>query len=315
MRKSILSSFLISILIFLTFPLLAQNDSLKLNLDGKDLVRSSKGPYPSSYNGIITKASPSVVSVISIKRQRQSLRQQQGQGSGVIISDNGYIITNNHVIDGAAKIQVVIDNKEKYIAKLIGRDPKSDIAVIQINAKNLKAVQIADSDKVKVGDIVFAIGNPFGLGKTVTKGIVSAKGRAFGLVDYENFIQTDASINPGNSGGALIDAQGRLIGINTAILSRTGGSQGVGFAIPTNMAIKIMKSLVKEGKVPRGFLGVGIDEVNKELQTNLKMEDLHGALVSNVTEGSAADKAGIKSGDVISKVNGEKVKDVQDLRI
>ena len=315
MKKVTILNALSVLLLSSVIGLWAQNPMPKLNVDAKDMVRTDKGAYPNSYNKIISKSSPSVVSVLSTRQGNRSRQGQAGQGSGVIVSADGYIITNNHVIEGASRIQVSIDKKEQFEAKLIGRDPKSDIAVLKIEGKNLSPIVIADSDNSRVGDIVFAIGNPFGLGKTVTKGIVSAKGRAFGLVDYENFIQTDASINPGNSGGALIDAQGRLIGINTAILSRTGGSQGVGFAIPANQAVSVMKSLVKEGQVKRGYLGVAIESVTKAKQTELKMKDIHGALVNGVGPGTAAERAGIKPGDVISKINGEKVADVRDLRM
>src|SRR4029077_12531914 len=209
--------------------------------------------------------------------------RQQGIGSGVITTKDGYILTNNHVVDGADEVKVSLQDGREFTARVIGRDPKSDVAVIKIDAKDLPAVTMADSDKVEVGDVVLAIGNPFGIGQTVTTGIVSATGRAGAVgLDYEDFIQTDAAINPGNSGGALVDAEGRLIGINTAILSRSGGNQGIGFAIPVNLARDVMESLVKDGHVTRGYLGVMIQDVTPVLAREFKMKETKGALVSEV---------------------------------
>ena len=236
-------------------------------------------------------------------------------GSGVIVSEDGYIVTNNHVIEKAQEIKVLLLNKKDYKAKLIGADPKTDIAVIKIDAKGLPALPWGDSNKLKVGEIVFAIGNPFGLNQTVTMGVISAVGRAnVGIADYEDFIQTDAAINPGNSGGALINPRGELIGINTAILSRTGGYQGIGFAVPSSMARQVMDSLVKYNKVVRGWLGVSIQEVTSELAEEFGVKDLKGALVSGVMKGSPAEKAGIKQGDVILQYNGKVVEDTGHLR-
>ncbi len=241
--------------------------------------------------------------------------KEQSLGSGVIVSEDGYIITNNHVIEKAQEIKVLLVNKRDYKAKLIGADPKTDIAVIKIDAKGLPALSWGDSNKLKVGEIVFAIGNPFGLNQTVTMGVISAVGRAnVGIADYEDFIQTDAAINPGNSGGALINARGELIGINTAILSRTGGYQGIGFAVPSSMARQVMDSLMKYKKVVRGWLGVSIQEVTSDLAEEFGVKDLKGALVSGVIKGSPADKAGIKQGDVILQYNGKEVEDTGHLR-
>ena len=232
--------------------------------------------------------------------------KEQSLGSGVIVSEDGYIVTNNHVIEKAQEIKVLLSNKKDYKAKLIGADPKTDIAVIKIEAKGLTALPWGDSNKLKVGEIVFAIGNPFGLNQTVTMGVISAVGRAnVGIADYEDFIQTDAAINPGNSGGALINARGELIGINTAILSRTGGYQGIGFAVPSSMAKQVMDSLIKYKKVVRGWLGVSIQEVTSDLAEEFGVKDLKGALVSGVMKGSPAEKAGIKQGDVILQYNGK----------
>lgn len=242
-------------------------------------------------------------------------RKEQSLGSGVIVSEDGYIVTNNHVIEKAEEIKVLLSNKRDFKAKLIGADPKTDIAVIKIEAKGLAALPWGDSDNLRVGEVVFAIGNPFGLNQTVTMGVISAVGRAnVGIADYEDFIQTDAAINPGNSGGALINAKGELVGINTAILSRTGGYQGIGFAVPSNMARQVMESLIKHKKVVRGWLGVSIQEVTSDLAEEFGVKELKGALVSGVVKGSPADKAGIKQGDVILRYNGKDVEDTGHLR-
>lgn len=241
--------------------------------------------------------------------------KEQSLGSGVIVSEDGYIITNNHVIEKAQEIKVLLSNKKDYKAKIIGADPKTDIAVIKIDAKGLNALPWGDSNKLKVGEIVFAIGNPFGLNQTVTRGVISAVGRAnVGIADYEDFIQTDAAINPGNSGGALVNARGELIGVNTAILSRTGGYQGIGFAVPSSMARQVMDSLVKYKKVVRGWLGVSIQDVTSDLADEFGVKDLKGALVSGVMKKSPADKAGIKQGDVVLQYNGKIVEDTGHLR-
>ncbi len=241
--------------------------------------------------------------------------KEQSLGSGVIVSEDGYIVTNNHVIEKAQEIKVLLSNKKDYKAKLIGADPKTDIAVIKIDVKGLSALPWGDSNKLKVGEIVFAIGNPFALNQTVTMGMISAVGRAnVGIADYEDFIQTDAAINPGNSGGALINARGELIGINTAILSRTGGYQGIGFAVPSSMAKQVMDSLLKYKKVVRGWLGVSIQEVTSDLAEEFGVKDLKGSLVSGVMKGSPAEKAGIRQGDVILQYNGRLVEDTGHLR-
>ncbi len=242
-------------------------------------------------------------------------RKEQSLGSGVIVSEDGYIVTNNHVIEKAQEIKVLLSNKKDYKAKLIGADPKTDLAIIKIDVKGLTALPWGDSNNLKVGEIVFAIGNPFGLNQTVTMGVISAVGRAnVGIADYEDFIQTDAAINPGNSGGALINVRGELIGINTAILSRTGGYQGIGFAVPSSMAKQVMDSLLKFKKVVRGWLGVSIQDVTSELAEEFGVKDLKGALVSSVMKGSPAEKAGIRQGDVILEYNGKLVEDTGHLR-
>ena len=249
-------------------------------------------------------------------RQQPGRHVERGIGSGVIVTKDGYILTNNHVVDGASEVKVTLQDGHEYIAKVIGRDAKSDIAVVKIDAGDLPFVRMADSEKVQVGDVVLAVGNPFGVGQTVTQGIVSATDRGnMGIEDYEDFIQTDAAINPGNSGGALIDIDGRLIGINTAILSRSGGSQGVGFAIPSNLARTVMESLVKNGHVTRGYLGVSIQTITPALAEEFSLKSSKGALVGDTTADSPAAKAGLKSGDVIVKFNGKDVDDSRRLQL
>jgi len=242
----------------------------------------------------------------------QQERREQGVGSGVIVSTDGYVITNNHVVSDAQEIKVTLYDKREFDAEVVGTDPKSDVAVIRIKAapNDLKPIAIGDSSRIRLGDVVLAIGNPFGVGQTVTMGIVSAKGRAdVGIIagGYEDFIQTDAAINPGNSGGALVNMEGQLIGINTAILSRSGGYQGIGFAIPTNMVSPIMESLKKFGKVTRGWLGVSIQDVDQELASAMKLPTSRGVLISDVQAGSPAQKAGLKRGDVVVKIDGQPV--------
>ena len=242
--------------------------------------------------------------------------RQHGLGSGVIVTKDGYILTNNHVVDNAEEVKVTLQDGREFTAKVIGRDPKSDIAVIKIDAKDLPTVPMADSDKVQVGDIVLAIGNPFGVGQTVTTGIVSATGRGnLGIEDYEDFIQTDAAINPGNSGGPLVDVEGRLIGINTAIFSRSGGNQGIGFAIPSDLARNVMDSLIKYGHVSRGYLGVMIQDVTPALAKEFKLKDTTGALIGDVVPKGPADKAGLKDGDVVLNYNGKEVTDSRHLKL
>jgi serine protease Do len=242
-----------------------------------------------------------------------------GVGSGVIVTKDGYILTNNHVVDGADELTVTLNDGRQLKAKVVGKDPKTDLAVIKIDATDQPAITFADSSQSEVGDVVLAIGNPFAIGQSVTMGIISATGRTSmgieGQESYEDFIQTDAAINPGNSGGALVDAEGRLIGINTAIYSRSGGNQGVGFAIPTDLAKGVMVSLIEHGKVTRGYLGVHIQNVTPLLAKEFNLKDTHGALVSDVAPNGPADKAGFKAGDVILGFNGHKVGDSSHLRL
>jgi len=243
-------------------------------------------------------------------------QRQRSLGSGFIIDSDGSILTNNHVVENASKIVVKLSDDQEYEAKVVGRDPKTDIAVIKINAKaKLIAANFGDSDTLEVGEWVVAIGNPFGLDSTVTSGIVSAKGRHIGQGPYDNFIQTDASINPGNSGGPLINLRGEVVGMNTAIFSRTGGNIGIGFAIPINLVKELLPQLRGKGKVVRGYLGVLIQKVTPEIAESLGMERGYGALVANVSKEGPAEKAGVKVGDVIVEFDGKEVKDSGDLPI
>lgn len=247
--------------------------------------------------------------------QRQQKRKVTNLGSGVIATSDGYILTNNHVIEGAEDILVKLSNNKEYKGKVVGTDKRSDLAVIQIDEKNLTTIKWGDSDKLRVGDIVLAVGNPYGLNQTITMGIISALGRSgIGITDYEDFIQTDAAINPGNSGGALVNIKGELVGINTAIFSTTGGYQGIGFAIPANMANSIMGSIINQGKVVRGWLGVNIQPLTPELVKQFNLQDDKGVLLSDVVEGGPAEKGGLKKGDVIIEYDGKKVESPLHLR-
>ena len=316
---------------------------INLNVDNTNLKRiaPNQNGMVLSFSPIVKKVIPSVVNistekVVEVKFPEQfkkffndpffkrffgpfgdstkpQKRKEYALGSGVILSKDGYIVTNYHVVRGATKIIVKTIDGKKYKAKLIGSDPKTDLAVIKIDAKNLHPITIADSSKVEVGDMVLAIGNPFGLKESVTAGIVSALNRnSIGLNSYENFIQTDAAINPGNSGGALVDMKGRLIGINSAILSRSGGNNGIGFAIPSNMMKFVVTSLIAKGKVVRGYLGVMISNIDSSKAKLYGID--HGVLINQVQPHSAAEKAGLKPGDIIVAVDGEEVKNAGELR-
>ena len=243
-------------------------------------------------------------------------REVQAAGSGVIVDgEEGYVLTNNHVIEHADEIVVTLKDKRQLDAKLVGTDPDTDIAVLQVDASNLVALPIGDSDRLEVGDFVLAIGNPFGLGQTVTSGIVSALGRSgLGIESYENFIQTDASINPGNSGGALIDLRGELIGINTAIVGPTGGNVGIGFAVPINMAKGIMEQLIAHGEVQRGRLGVQVQDLTPDIAEALRLKANGGAVIARVEADSPARRAGLRPGDVVVAIDGVPVESSADLR-
>jgi len=320
----------------------------KLNVQENPINREAR--LTTSFAPIIKKVAPSVVNIYSTKivkegprmapfledpffrrffgddsddnrrDSRPRTREEQSLGSGVILSEDGYILTNNHVVDGADEIKVVLaDDRKEFEAKVVGTDPQTDVAVVKVEGKGLPAITVADSDKLEVGDVVLAIGNPFGVGQTVTMGIASATGRGVGILGregYEDFIQTDASINPGNSGGALVDADGRLVGINTAILSRSGGNQGVGFAVPVNLARYVMERIIKDGKVVRAYLGVWMQPITPDLAKEFGLAaDTTGVLVSQVIPDSPAAKAGLKEGDAIVEFNGKKVTDSRHLRL
>lgn len=244
-------------------------------------------------------------------------RRAEGLGSGVIVSPEGYILTNNHVVDGANEVRVTLSDRREFKARVVGTDSKTDVAVLKIDASNLQPVVIGDSEKLQVGDYVLAMGNPFGLGKTVTMGIVSATGRAnLGIEEYENFIQTDASINPGNSGGALLNDRGELVGINTAILSNgSEGNQGIGFAVPVTVARTVMDQILKNGKVTRAYLGVMAQEVTPAIAKAFHNTEVRGALVGDVTADSPAQRAGLQKGDIILDIDGKPVNDGAQLRM
>ena len=242
-------------------------------------------------------------------------RIERSLGSGVIVAEDGYIITNNHVVAGATQVTVSLADKREFEAKVVGTDPKTDVALLKIDGTDLPVVPLGNSDRARVGDIVLAIGNPFGIGQTVTMGIISATGRSHvGIVDYENFIQTDAAINPGNSGGALVDIAGNLVGINTAIISRTGGYQGIGFAVPANIVKAVMDAIVKHGRMIRGWLGVSVQEVTSQIAAEFGLKKPCGALIVEVSPRSPAAKAGLRRGDIIVRYGDDEIEEVTALR-
>ncbi len=244
--------------------------------------------------------------------QAQGTQRRAGLGSGVIVSSDGYILTNNHVVEGADEIEVALNDGRKSKARVVGTDPESDLAVLRIPAPEKLPVITFAGGPLRVGDVVLAIGNPFGVGQTVTSGIVSALGRShLGINTFENFIQTDAAINPGNSGGALVDSNGRLVGINTAIYSQSGGSMGIGFAIPVSLARNVLDQIVRNGNVTRGWIGVEVQEITPELAESFRLPATSGALIAGIMRGSPADKAGVKPGDVLLAVEGRQVTDAQ----
>ncbi|MBR0574243.1 MULTISPECIES: DegQ family serine endoprotease [Pasteurellaceae] len=336
-RKSLLASIIIG-----TTALSFSNSSYANSI--LDALTNSSDTQTVSLAPMLEKVKPAVVSIeVEGKTKEQSFQQNipdefrfffgddffghrgsnaprkfKGLGSGAIINaEKGYVLTNNHVIDKAEKITVLLEDGRKFKAKLVGADPMSDVALIQIeNPKNLVEIKFADSDKTRVGDFTVAIGNPFGLGQTVTSGIVSALGRSMGNLDrgYENYIQTDAAVNQGNSGGPLINLKGELIGVNTAIISPSGGNAGIAFAIPSNMAHNLVNQIIEFGQVKRGMLGIKGGELNADLAKEFGVDAQQGAFVSEVLPNSAAEKAGIKAGDVIVKMNGKKISNFSEMR-
>ena len=288
-------------------------------------------PTANSHADAVQRAMPSVVNIFSskeVREQRHPLlndpifrrffgdqlpdeaQRASSLGSGVIVSPTGYVLTNHHVVEAADEIEVALADGKRLLAKVVGNDPETDLAVLRVNAENLPAISFGSSETLRIGDIVLAIGNPFGVGQTVTSGIVSALGRTgLGINTFENFIQTDAAINPGNSGGALIDASGNLIGINTAIFTRTGSSAGIGFAIPVSTAKMVLDQIVRSGSVTRGWIGVEVQEITPPMAESFKLGGTRGALIAGVLRGGPADKAGVKPGDVLVEVQGKPVAD------
>ncbi|HEX7643548.1 MAG TPA: Do family serine endopeptidase [Burkholderiaceae bacterium] len=291
-------------------------------------------PGQGSYREAARRAMPAVVNIFTSKETKQGKNpftndpflhkffgdrfnerddKQLSLGSGVIVSKEGFILTNNHVVESADEIEVALADGRKAVAKLVGTDPETDLAVIKIDLPDLPAIALGHSEQAQVGDVVLAIGNPFGVGETVTMGIVSALRRNFGVNTFENFIQTDAAINPGNSGGALIDTAGNLLGINTAIYSRGGGSLGIGFAIPGSTAKTVLESIVANGSVVRGYIGVEPQDITADLAESFGLNTRSGAIIAGVVKGDPADKAGIKPGDILVAINGKPVVDTNDM--
>ena len=298
------------------------------------LLERAGGPV--SYAGAVQRAAPSVVNVFAVKVTREKphpladdplfrrffgdqesrprFRRENSLGSGVIVDSNGYVLTNNHVIEGASDIEIVLGDGRSLPARIVGTDPETDLAVLQAAGNRLPVATLGASDDLQVGDVVLAIGNPFAVGQTVTQGIVSATGRnQLGITDFENFIQTDAAINPGNSGGALINALGEVVGINTAIFSQSGGSHGIGFAIPIQLAKEVMNQIVQHGRVIRGWLGITGQNLTPVLAESLGIAFRDGILVSGVLEGGPADQAGVKPGDVITRIDRRPISGSQDM--
>ena len=312
-------------------------DLLAGNSRGNSVVTVKEPPAEpparvgASFSDAARKAMPAVVNIYTsqqVKRPRHPFmddplfryffgdqvesgpQRREGLGSGVIVSEQGYVLTNHHVVESVDEIEVALADSRKIKARVVGSDPETDLAVLRIELQKLPAITFARAEQLRVGDVVLAIGNPFGVGQTVTLGIVSGLGRShLGITTFENFIQTDAAIHPGNSGGALVDASGHLVGINTAIYSQTGASMGIGYAIPVSIARQVMDQIIKKGSVTRGWVGVGVQDITRELAESFKLGATGGVLISHVERGGPADKAGVKLGDVLLSVNGKPVAD------
>ncbi|MDH3355012.1 MAG: trypsin-like peptidase domain-containing protein [Chromatiales bacterium] len=321
----------IAFVVQIFYPELINHNKVVEFINSGSTTLNSRDSGPVSYADAVDKAAPAVVNIFTKKHITQAVpsifkdplvqrflgdyldlqpreREERSLGSGVLVSHQGHILTNNHVIDGADTIEIALHDGRTATATVQGTDPEADLAVLKINLPNLPIIQLGDSKALRIGDVVLAIGNPFGVGQTVTLGIVSATGRSeLGINTFENFIQTDAAINPGNSGGALITANGALIGVNTAIFSKSGGSQGIGFAIPVNLAKSSMKQIVETGHVSRGWLGIEIQEVTPDLAESFGLENSNGVIIAGVLTGGPADKAGIKAGDILINFNSQPI--------
>jgi serine protease DegS len=327
----------LAFIVMYLYPSLSSSPNKVVELTESTTERPAIAPDSGlvSYATSVKKAAPAVVNIYATKiitERRQPLlddpafrhffgdentttqqRREPSLGSGVLISSQGFVLTNNHVIADAGEIAIALADGRTTTATVVGADPESDIAVVKIDLKDLPSIVIGRSDNLQVGDVVLAIGNPFGVGQTVTSGIISGLGRnSLGINTFENFIQTDAAINPGNSGGALINAYGELIGINTAIFSQSGGSQGIGFAIPINLAKDVLKQIIEQGRVIRGWLGVKIQDITPELAESFGLKTAEGVIIANIVVNGPADKAGLDRGDVITHINDEKVRDYHE---